>query len=352
MNASLRTLPSSSSLASTKSSLRSVRSAAPGTPFATVKRATDTAVNRIQYTLGILDSLIVYRTVSICAMILLAIQFIYALATFKVSPLQSGEAVASFIAKNATTFWTLLFVLVAVTYFKLSHLHLLYFEKNLELKGLVGTSGLDEQINNRRWFQDWADGDPDYSELTIELRSAERALGLSIASQFNAKNDLFTAAELQGSNNPNEKSLSSPPPYSFPKHSSLYEMNVLRMPLATTRALKSRLAQPAPAQGAPPIVDSLSKEPVWCAADAGGTMIATREPELNTDDMLYLRNLLLQRKKDASKSLSPTFSSPSADNISFQAKLQQSVLGVSPHGVEIVRASDFDPRELKALGLL
>ncbi|KAI9335264.1 hypothetical protein BDR26DRAFT_866017 [Obelidium mucronatum] len=315
-------------------SLRSVRQSQPGTPFARIKKATDTATGRVAFTLGVLDSIVVYRSIAAIATILLVIQLVFTVTSVEGNPLESPDAFSQFLASNANTLWTVALCVFGFGYFKLSHLYLLYGERNVCHRGrTAGASGLDEV--RHKWFSTWADGEPDYSDLTIELRSIERALGLSLASQVNSRHELFSATELNTQNSPTQ--------YSFPKHSQLFQMNVLRMPLATSLALNERLVHP---KGDPPIVDSMAQEPVWCVGDAGGTMIATRERDLGTNEMRRRRSRILGRKHAVANTAGtlPT-------TMSFQEKLQASVIGVSAQGVEIISASDFTMDELKSLGI-
>ncbi|KAJ3250127.1 DNA replication licensing factor mcm8, partial [Chytriomyces hyalinus] len=252
--------------------------------FATVTQATAFhAVGRMHYTLGVLDSAVLSRTAFLSGAVMLSIQTVYALASGASAPLISIGLNVLVIGSG----WLLL---------RASHLSMLYLDKDKELAGFAGPSGIDE--SNRRWFHSWADGDPDFSDMTLQVRKAERAIALSVTARVNRESELFSKGELivsapnsvvtgpERTDKDNADRIMSPKStYSFPQHSKLYEMNVIRMPMATPAALSLRLKAPRPvsssdspvaaeAEGAVGAVDSAAKEAVWCVADAGGTMVA------------------------------------------------------------------------------
>ncbi|ORY41239.1 hypothetical protein BCR33DRAFT_718895 [Rhizoclosmatium globosum] len=284
-------------------------------PFATISKPADVFnVSRIHLTLGLLDSLVVYKTLTTVGAIVATIQLIFAVASFSKNPLSSATSLKLFLDTNRPTLWTIGFLALGYIYFRLSHLLLLNYDRNLETRGPAGISNVLE--SERRWFHSWGDGDPDYSDLTTELRKAEKAMELDIISQVNAQLELFSSP---GSGSGKDLNLIST---QRTTHNPTPKTIILRTPIASYDSLNSRLSEKE---------DSQSKEPIWCVADAGGTMVAKRA------------QLAQQRQLVQTESTSPS---------TLQQRLQSSLIGMSSQGIEIVDASKLRQSDLHAMGLI
>ncbi|KAJ3234094.1 DNA replication licensing factor mcm8, partial [Chytriomyces hyalinus] len=230
--------------------------------FATVTQATAFhAVGRMHYTLGVLDSAVLSRTAFLSGAVMLSIQTVYALASGASAPLIS-------IGLNVLVIGCGWLVLRA------SHLSMLYLDKDKELAGFAGPSGIDE--SNRRWFHGWADGAKGGESNCPERHCLNRESELFSKGELivSAPNSVVTGPERTDKDNA-DGIMSPKSTYSFPQHSKLYEMNVIRMPMATPAALSLRLKAPRPvsssdspvaaeAEGPVGAVDSAAKEAVWC----------------------------------------------------------------------------------------
>ncbi|KAJ3249144.1 hypothetical protein HDU78_007106 [Chytriomyces hyalinus] len=306
--------------------------------FATVTQATAFhAVGRMHYTLGVLDSAVLSRTAFLSGAVMLSIQTVYALASGASAPLIS-------IGLNVLVIecgWLLL---------RASHLSMLYLDKDKELAGFAGPSGIDE--SNRRWFHSWADGAKGGESNCPERHCLNRESELFSKGELivSAPNSVVTGPERTDKDNA-DGIMSPKSTYSFPQHSKLYEMNVIRMPMATPAALSLRLKAPRPAsirdspvaaeaESAVGAVDSAAKEAVWCVADAGGTMVAARESDLSTDDMMMIRESVLRRRHE---------SLPLDSENRF--RLDNKIAGISSTGIEIVLEHELDQEEATILGL-
>ncbi|KAI8620997.1 hypothetical protein BC830DRAFT_1164079 [Chytriomyces sp. MP71] len=351
--------------------------------FAVLTRATDfSTVGRIHFTLGILDSIVLYRTLGATSCVMVAIQLIWSFASAKPNPFSSAQAFAAYVTDNAAIGYTLVVILVAYLYFRASHWAALHLDRDEELRGYAGTCRTDEVAAGHTWFRKWGDGEPDFSDMAVQVRAAERAIALSIARKVNLKNELFTAYELSvggvsdqeaSSNEDGElpsltgNAIKSPsivsPMYSYPKSARLHHMNVLRMPMATSTSLNLRLKAPTPHPNgniSTPIVDTpigqeleeigfvdtTLAEAVWCVPDAGGVCVTVREPDLSTDEMMGVRNVVLTHRKEALERQKL----PTALGQRRRYCLDEKVVGVSSNGVEVVMEEELDQEQKRVLG--
>ncbi|KAI8846318.1 hypothetical protein BC829DRAFT_398916 [Chytridium lagenaria] len=240
--------------------------------FAVVTRASEVQVGRIFFGHYESDALIVMRMMMGLSTIALAILALYSIV--RVRELFINVSPNTFLLQNWPTGVSILFVAWGLSFHLLSHLIRIHYDNVDGREGMAGTSGVDEveafQSNLRNafeaidreesqsssvtpassqrttfqkysrwlrratikawlilkreglWFSSWADGEPDFADLAVEVRGETRAVGAGV--------------------------------------------KVMRLPMATTMSLASR-RRPDP------------DEP-WTIADAGGICTAREQEPL------------------------------------------------------------------------